>query len=92
MLDRPWKQSPSDSENMEKVISGESTYLLKFCHPLFIERRLDITYLFIWVHASETPLVARFAALFGDFLYFLLRSVGEVAGVGIFSHGGRMDI
>ena len=59
-----------------------------------IERQVDIEpiYLFVWIHAGKPTLVARLAALFGNFLHFLLGSVSEVAGVGILRHDGWMSI
>ena len=44
------------------------------------------THLLVWVHRSKSALMARLPTLASNVLNLLVRSVGEVTGVGVVRH------
>lgn len=47
---------------------------------------MGIDYLFVRVHIVKSAFVAGSTALFGEILYLLMWTIGEVSGVGVGCH------
>lgn len=47
--------------------------------------------LLVWIHRSESALVARLPALASDILHLFVRSVGEITRVGVVGHSEGMS-
>ena len=49
------------------------------------------TNLLVWIHRSESALVARLPTLASDILNLFVRSVGEITRVGVVGHSEDMS-